>query len=158
MVDVVVSYKHATYSNEALELTRVLEAHHDLRCFPDQREDLSGLTHHQLREYLHDALEEARHVAFFETYSQQVAYAVTSAGGAPTMESAGNRPSWQEAVSGKASSWQEWELQQLPPERYIVLYHSTSPRTIQIGLSGSFTFYSDIPGAAAIISRRAATR
>ncbi|WP_133053648.1 hypothetical protein [Mycolicibacillus trivialis] len=135
--EVFISYKHAKYVAEARALAFALERQYMLTCFFDQRDSLWNVSDNDLRVYLSAKLKLAQVIAFFETYSEQVAAIELSTGGQPRVVDSGNRP-----------SWQEWELTQADASRYLTLYHSAIPQTLQLGLTGDVVVYDNISVAA----------
>lgn len=135
--DIFLSYKHSKYTREAAELLNMLETTKGFSCFFDRRDSLWTLSDKDLRQYLADALNAARAVVFFETFSEAVLMLAMQSGGKPKIVDGGVRP-----------SWQQWELRQADPNRYLVLYHSAYPRALQLGLNGSVDMYDDLLDAA----------
>ncbi len=106
----------------------------------------SHLSDKRLCEYLADRIGSSTAVAFFETFSERMVGLSISVNGGHCAVDAGNRP-----------SWQEWELTQAESQRYIVLYHSSVPRVLQLGLNGSVNPYSDLASAAGQIATYVST-
>lgn len=153
MYDVFISYKHEAYSREAESLMNILELDHQLKCFFDKRDSLWDLSDRDLKKRLRKSLKSAKYIVFFETYSKAFAYLVNAVGGQLSAVATGDRPSWQGGSgTGTSFSWQEWELRQGEAGRYLVLYQSTQPWVIQLGLGKTCEPYNELSQAANLIA------
>lgn len=134
--DVFLSYRHARYRAEAIELRDLLRRRGLVVWFDEEVDDWH-ITEEQIRDRLDEAISTARRVVFLETVHELVAVMLAGGGG-----------TW----SFPRGCWQHWERDAAHPSKYIVVYLSTRRLTDGLSLT-SVHNYADLPDAADRIAR-----